>query len=107
MPSQRHPRLVAGFAERLGARLGLPVVPALHRARETVPQKEMQNSATQVRNLLGAFEVNGPLPAEPVLLVDDVVDSGWTLALATVLLRRHGCGPVHPLALAKASPRGS
>jgi ATP-dependent DNA helicase RecQ len=43
----------------------------------------------------------------PVLLVDDMVDSGWTLTLAAVLLQHHGSGPVYPFALAKASPRGS
>jgi ATP-dependent DNA helicase RecQ len=42
----------------------------------------------------------------PVLLVDDIVDSGWTMTLAAALLRRHGSGPVYPFALAKASPRG-
>ena len=47
------------------------------------------------------------LPPTPVLLVDDMVDSGWTLTLAAVLLRRHGAGAVYPFALAKASPRGS
>jgi ATP-dependent DNA helicase RecQ len=51
---------------------------------------------------------NGPtLPPVPVLLVDDMVDSGWTLTLAAVLLQHHGSGPVYPFALAKASPRGS
>ena len=42
-----------------------------------------------------------------ILLVDDMVDSGWTLTMAAVLLQRHGSGPVYPFALAKASPRGS
>jgi ATP-dependent DNA helicase RecQ len=50
---------------------------------------------------------NGPtLPPAPVLLVDDMMDSGWTLTLAAVLLQHHGSGPVYPFALAKASPRG-
>jgi len=48
-----------------------------------------------------------PIPSGPVLLVDDMVDSGWTLTLLGVLLRLRGSGPVHPFALAKASPRGS
>jgi ATP-dependent DNA helicase RecQ len=60
-----------------------------------------------VRNLLGAFSVEGVPPPGAVLLVDDVVDSGWTLTLAAVILRQRGSGPVHPFALAKASPRGS
>jgi ATP-dependent DNA helicase RecQ len=46
------------------------------------------------------------LPPVPVLLVDDMVDSGWTLTLAAVLLQHQGSGPVFPFALAKASPRG-
>ena len=57
---------------------------------------------------VGAHFGNGPtLPPVPVLLVDDMVDSGWTLTLAAVLLQHHGSGPVYPFALAKASPRGS
>jgi ATP-dependent DNA helicase RecQ len=56
---------------------------------------------------VGARFGNGPtLPPVPVLLVDDMVDSGWTLTLAAVLLQHHGSGPVYPFALAKASPRG-
>jgi hypothetical protein len=46
------------------------------------------------------------LPAVPVLLVDDMVDSGWTLTLVAVLLQHQGSGPVYPFALAKAAPRG-
>jgi ATP-dependent DNA helicase RecQ len=57
---------------------------------------------------VGARFGNGPtLPPVPVLLVDDMVDSGWTLTLAAVLLQHQGSGPVYPFALAKASPRGS
>lgn len=66
----------------------------------------MQNSIQQLRNLLGAFTIKGSPPSSPLLLVDDVVDSGWTLTLLTVMLRQRGIGPVYPFALAKASPRG-
>jgi ATP-dependent DNA helicase RecQ len=41
----------------------------------------------------------------PVLLVDDIVDSGWTLTVAGSLLRTHGSGEVHPFALAAATAR--
>jgi ATP-dependent DNA helicase RecQ len=61
----------------------------------------------QLARRVGASFGNGPtLPPVPVLLVDDMVDSGWTLTLAAVLLQHHGSGPVYPFALAKASPRG-
>ena len=36
----------------------------------------------------------------PVLLVDDLVDSGWTMTLAGRALRRAGAPAVLPLALA-------
>jgi ATP-dependent DNA helicase RecQ len=38
----------------------------------------------------------------PVLLVDDAVDSGWTMALAGRALRQAGAQGVLPLALAVA-----
>ena len=44
--------------------------------------------------------VRGALPTGPVLLVDDMVDSRWTLTVAAWLLRSHGSGEVFPLALA-------
>ena len=45
--------------------------------------------------------MNGtPAPEGPVLLVDDVVGSRWTLAVCTWLLRTHGSGEVLPLTLA-------
>jgi ATP-dependent DNA helicase RecQ len=114
IPSQRHSELVREFAERLAEKLGLPFLPALHKRGQTPPQKEMQNSAMQVRNLLRAFDIVGvtsapkgfKIPTGPVLLVDDVVDSRWTLTWTAVLLRQHGSGPVYPFALAKASLRG-
>ncbi len=107
VPSLHRPELVQHFARRLAAKLELPYHAILRKTRATRPQKEMQNSAQQIHNLLGAFDVHPPVPRGPVLLVDDVVDSGWTLALLAVLLQQHGSGPVHPFALAKASPRGS
>ena len=107
VPSHRHPTLVEGFARRLAARLGLHHARCLRKTRELRPQKEMQNSVQQLRNLLGAFATEGDLPNWPILLVDDVVDSGWTLTWLAVLLRHAGSGPVYPFALAKAAPRGS
>jgi len=114
IPSQRHSELVREFAERLAAVLGLPFFAVLRKRGQTTAQKEMQNSAMQVRNLLRAFDVvpvpnalkGSKIPPGPVLLVDDVVDSRWTQTWAAVLLRQHGSGPVYPFALAKASLRG-
>jgi ATP-dependent DNA helicase RecQ len=41
------------------------------------------------------------VPHGPVLLVDDVIDSGWTATVATRLLRRAGASAVLPFALAQ------
>jgi ATP-dependent DNA helicase RecQ len=101
IPSQRHPVLVPAFAERLAAALGLPFVAALEKVHDTAPQKDMQNSSQQARNLDGSLAITGEIPSGPCLLVDDMVDSRWTLTVAAWLLREHGAGPVFPLALAQ------
>jgi ATP-dependent DNA helicase RecQ len=133
VPSERHHQLVYDFARRLAMQLGIPFFTALRKRSQTPPQKQMQNSVMQLRNILNAFQVcevsaepgtfgegvrrmarkvtvglgaRPTVPGGPVLLVDDMVDSGWTLTLNAVLLRAHGSGPVYPFALAKASPRG-
>ncbi len=102
IPSLRHPGLVGDFARRLAATLRLPFHDVLA-AGEVPPQKEMQNSVKQVRNVAKSLSVAGDCLAGPVLLVDDIVDSRWTLTYAGWLLRHHGAGPVHPFALAMAT----
>lgn len=101
MPSRRHPQLVPAFASQLAAALGLPFVPALEKVRDTAEQKAMRNSSQQALNLDGSFAITGSIPTRPCLLVDDLVDSRWTLTVAAWLLREHGSGPVFPLALAQ------
>ena len=103
IPSRTRPELVAGFVRRLAEALDIPFVPCLEKVRDIHPQKDMENSVQQARNVLGAFAVTGPVPSGPVLLVDDIVDSGWTLTVAGIALRRAGSGPVLPFALAKAA----
>jgi len=64
----------------------------------------MANSVQQARNLDGSLATAAPLPAavrgRACLLLDDMVDSRWTFTVAAWLFRRHGSGPVWPLALA-------
>ena len=40
--------------------------------------------------------------AGPVLLVDDIIDTGWTLTVAAMALRQSGAAAVLPLTLAAA-----
>jgi ATP-dependent DNA helicase RecQ len=93
--------IVSDFAARLAEALGLPLCEALRKTRPTPPQKSQENSWQQWHNVDGAFEVVGEVPSGPLLLVDDIVDSRWTLTVAGTLLRGAGAGPVHPFALAK------
>ena len=105
VPSDRTTSLVPGFAARVAARLGLVFVPLLERAAERPPQVEMQNSPHQSANVAGAFTLGEPPMPGPVLLIDDLVDSGWTLTETGRLLSRSGSGPVYPLVLAISTGR--
>lgn len=107
IPSLRRPDLAPDFAGRLAQALDLPFVEALHRIEDRAEQRTMANSAQQACNVDGVFAVTDePLPAGPVLLVDDRVDSRWTLTVAAWLLRTHGAGEVWPLALAVSGHGG-
>ncbi|MCY3873204.1 MAG: RecQ family ATP-dependent DNA helicase [Rhodobacteraceae bacterium] len=103
IPSRIHPFLVPHYARRLAETLELPFMPAVRKVRDNKPQKLQQNRFHQCWNLDGVFAVESPVPDSPVLLVDDVFDSGWTLTIAAALLRQAGSGPVWPLALATSS----
>lgn len=103
VPSRNHPTLVPDFAARLAVRLGLPFVDAIVKVRDNEPQKMQQNRYHQCRNLDGVFAVTAGIPDGPVLLVDDVIDSGWTVTVLAALLRRSGSGLVYPVALASTS----
>ena len=101
VPSFRHVDLVPSFAARLAAALELPFLEAVRKVRENEPQKATFNSAQQLRNVWRAFAVAGPVPDGPVLLVDDTVDSRWTLIVVAAALREAGSGPVVPFVLAE------
>ena len=76
----------------------------IRKVRDTEPQKTRANSFQQVQNIAGAFVVDGTMVRpEPVLLIDDMVDSRWTFTVLAVLLRKAGSGPVYPFALADSS----
>jgi ATP-dependent DNA helicase RecQ len=104
IPSRHHASLVPDFARRLAAALHLRFDDVLDKIADRPPQKEMENWIQQARNVDGSLAVKmSPLPAGPLLLVDDMVDSGWTLTVAAHLLTSHGSGVVYPLALASTA----
>ena len=101
--SLRHPDLMPNFAQRLAAALNLPFHPVIAKTDDRPEQKMMANSTQQARNIDGSLALTGqPVPRGPVLLVDDMVDSRWTLTVAAWLLRTGGSGEVWPMALSQA-----
>ena len=102
VPSLRHPDLVPDFARRLADALGLPFHTVIAKTDDRPEQKTMANSTQQARNIDGSLSLNGqPIPDGPVLLVDDMVDSRWTLTVSAWLLKNAGSGEVWPLALSE------
>lgn len=101
IPSRRHPDLVTNFAQRLAESLNIPFYDVLEKTDDRPEQKSMANSSQQARNVDGSFALKtSEVPDGPVFLVDDMVDSRWTITVATFLLRSNGSGEVFPLALA-------
>jgi ATP-dependent DNA helicase RecQ len=103
VPSRKHPNLVPDFAARLAKVLELPIANVVRKVRENAPQKLQQNRFYQCHNLDGAFSIEKPVPNGPVFLIDDIIDSGWTLTVIAALLQQNGSGPVFPVSLASTS----
>lgn len=113
VPSRTRPQLVASVARHL-AEVGRlewlgPLDPVGGGPRGD-RQGESQNSAFRLAAVWDAFEpglavrdVLARLGGAPVLLVDDLVDSRWTVTVAGRLLRLAGAGPVLPFALASVA----
>jgi len=106
--SHTRPILISSVATHI-ARVGrLPLLGTLSTA-PPMPEAARANSAHRVRGLHGSFTLPPDLLAGlaacsgPVLLVDDLVDSGWTMAMAARELRRAGAPAVLPFALAATS----
>jgi ATP-dependent DNA helicase RecQ len=107
VPSRRRPRLVTGVAEGL-ARLGrLPYLGELDLAHGGPTGGPGGNSAFRLAAVWERIVVGPELQARlselgpvPVLLVDDLADSRWTITVAGRELRRAGAAAVLPFALA-------
>jgi ATP-dependent DNA helicase RecQ len=105
VPSRTRPTLVRDLADQAGRLLGVPVHAVIQRTRPRArPQAELANSFHQYHNAHDAFAVTGTVPGGPVLVVDDVRGSGWTLTTVAGQLRDAGAGPVHPLVLLSGWP---
>ena len=104
IPSPRHPSLVKDFAHTLAKELGVECKDTINIAQVKPPQKTMENSFFQSKNLDGAFGIDTSQGyTSPVWLLDDAVDSRWTFTIAGALLRQNGVTKVIPIALTSTS----
>ena len=105
VPGLSRPRLVAALGEGLARAGRLHVLGPLGLAPGVAPLPRA-NSTFRVRDLWTRFhvtphqEVALAALSGPVLLVDDLVDSRWTMTVAGRLLKRAGARAVLPFALA-------
>jgi ATP-dependent DNA helicase RecQ len=100
--SARRPTLTSDLAEGMSRFLKKPVVGRWAIVDDTVaPGQGSMNSAQRVSAVSRRFALQADsLDGATVLLVDDLVDTGWTLTLAAQALRSAGAARVLPLALA-------
>ncbi|MFD1811202.1 RecQ family ATP-dependent DNA helicase [Rhodococcus gannanensis] len=98
--SDLRPQLVSSLATRLAQVGRLTDLGTVARTPGR-PPVSAANSAYRVAGLAGAFVTPDPLPADgPILLVDDLWDTGWTLTTAARELRSAGAPAVLPFAIA-------
>jgi ATP-dependent DNA helicase RecQ len=104
MASATRPAMIADLARRVATIGRLSYLGEIGYAG-TGPGPRRHNSAQRVRTLWNALTVPDSVPGVtgPVLLVDDRVDTGWTVTIAAKLLREAGAPAVLPLVLAVTS----
>ncbi len=88
------------LAEALAWRLGLPLLPALRRVRETPPQSAL-TAPERHANVAGAFRGRPSAAGRSILLVDDVMTTGATAFAAAAALRAAGARRVVAAVLAR------
>ncbi|RFS81645.1 ATP-dependent DNA helicase RecQ [Actinomadura spongiicola] len=101
--SRSRPRLVTTFGRRIADIGRLRYLGELTPLGDPAPRRH--NSAQRLRSVWNTLTVPDPLasalPATPgpLLLVDDRVETGWTMTVATRLLKQSGAQTILPLTL--------
>jgi ATP-dependent DNA helicase RecQ len=105
--SHSRPRLIDSLGRRIAELGRLPLIGEVVPVGPPLPRQH--NSAHRLRSLWSALAVPDDLRAAlprspgPILLIDDRVETGWTMTVAAKLLREAGAPAVLPLALATQS----
>jgi ATP-dependent DNA helicase RecQ len=106
VPSRSRPQLIGSLGRQVAEVGRMPYLGPLEYAGRNRPAASQFNSAQRLRALWDAFAVPGSMRdalaalGGPVLLVDDRIDTGWTMTVAARLLREAGAAGVLPFALA-------
>jgi ATP-dependent DNA helicase RecQ len=106
MPSRTRPLLISSLGMRIAAIGRLTYLGELGYSAQDGPGPRRHNSAQRLASLWHAIVVPDDLRDAlkaadgPVLLIDDQIDTGWTMTVAAALLRDAGAPAVLPLALA-------
>jgi ATP-dependent DNA helicase RecQ len=98
VPSRHHPRMVRDLAERIASIGKLPLVDLLEASGPRPPDDVP--SAPRVEALVAGLSVRAGAAVPgggPLLLVDDTYRTGWTMTVASALLREAGATAVMPL----------
>jgi len=106
--SLTRPNLISSFVNEIatvGRRPVLGIVP-----HSGTPRLERSNSALRLKAVFAAYELPtelrdllaGEYQGRPLFLLDDYLDTGWTIATVARRLRLAGAGPIYPLVLGLA-----
>ncbi|MFJ3959020.1 RecQ family ATP-dependent DNA helicase [Arthrobacter sp. NPDC090010] len=109
VPSQRRPKLVETLAQGLAGIGRMPYLGSMDLASFHETTGRRGNSAYRLAEVWERFAPSGAVqdflaqnPGASVLLVDDSVDTRWSLVVAGRALRQAGAGAVLPFVLAVA-----
>jgi ATP-dependent DNA helicase RecQ len=109
IPSRSKPQLVESLAQGIAGIGRMPYLGQLQPQHGGPTGARGGNSAYRLAGVWDRLVVGPELAqalagigGQPVLLVDDLVDSRWTMTVSALALRQSGAGAVLPLALAQA-----
>src|SRR5580693_5574296 len=106
LPSRTRPVLITSLGQRIAQVGRLPYLGSLGYASPDGPGPRHHNSAQRLRSLWHALTVPDDLRGAlsqltgPLLLIDDRIETGWTMTVAAKHLREAGAPAILPLVLA-------
>lgn len=100
IPSVHCSKVIADFASRLAAKMKIPLVESVRITNiGKKPIHTYENSHQIVENSIENWSTRNTGRTSPVLLIDDYVNTKWTMTIVGRLLRLDGVEKVYPFAL--------